>query len=76
MRSKEAPARVGDVVQLTQDLPELGLRRGDVGQLCSTWFDPNTAFEVEFQSRSAGSRLRALLMRNQIQRTGHAAPPN
>jgi hypothetical protein len=78
MRSKEAPAQVGEVVQLVQDLPELGpsLRRGDVGQLCSTWFDPNTAFEVEFQPRPAGCRVRALLMRNQIQRTGHAAPPN
>jgi hypothetical protein len=74
MRSKEAHARPGETVQLVQDLPELGLHRGDVGQLCSTWFDPNTAFEVEFEPRPAGSRVRALLMPNQIQRAGHAAP--
>jgi hypothetical protein len=74
MRSKEAHARPGETVQLLQDLPELGLHRGDVGQLCSTWFDPNTAFEVEFEPRPVGSRVRALLRPNQIQRAGHAAP--
>jgi hypothetical protein len=74
MRTEEAHAQTGEVVQLTQDLPELGLYRGDVGKLCSTWFDPNTAFEVEFQPRPAGCRVRALLMPNQIRRTGHAAP--
>jgi hypothetical protein len=74
MRSEEAHARTGEIVRLMQDLPELGLHRGDVGQLCSTWFDPNTAFEVEFEPRPAGSRVRALLMPNQIQRAGHAAP--
>jgi hypothetical protein len=73
MRSKEAPARTGEIVRLMQDLPELGLHRGDVGQLCSTWFHPNTAFEVEFDPRPAGSRVRALLMPHQIQRAGHAA---
>lgn len=54
-------------VRLTQDLPELGLYRGDVGVVCSTWFDPDTAFEVEFQPAGRGGRVRALLMPNQIQ---------
>jgi hypothetical protein len=52
-----APVRAAEHVRLTQDLPELGLYRGDVGLVCSTWFDPDTAFEVEC----------ALLMPNQIQ---------
>jgi len=57
-----------ELVRLTQDLPELGLHRGDVGSVCSTWFEPNTAFEVEFQLDGEGSRVRALLMPNQIQK--------
>ena len=60
-------------VRLTQDLPELGLHHGDVGLVCSTWFEPNTAYEVEFQSRSPGGRVRALLMPNQIRKAPNAA---
>jgi hypothetical protein len=57
-------------VRLTKDLPELGLRRGDTGVVCSTWFDPSTAFEVEFQPHTPGCAVRALLMRKQIQKEG------
>jgi hypothetical protein len=59
-------------VRLTQDLPELGLRHGDVGLVCSTWFEPNTAYEVEFQPSAPGHRVRALLMPNQIQKAANA----
>jgi hypothetical protein len=55
-------------VKLTQDLPELGLYRGDVGVVCSKWFRPSTAFEVEFQPHTPGCPIRALVMRNQIRR--------
>ncbi len=55
-------------VCLMQDVPELGLRRGDTGVVCSTWFDPGTAFEVEFQPRARGFPVRVLLMPNQIQK--------
>jgi hypothetical protein len=55
-------------VRLTNDLPELGLRRGDTGVVCSTWFDPSTAFEVEFQPHVPGCPIRALLMPKQIQK--------
>jgi len=60
-------------VRLIQDVPELGLHRGDVGFVCSTWFEPSTAFEVEFQPRAAECRVRALLMPNQIQKDANAA---
>jgi hypothetical protein len=60
-------------VRLIQDVPELGLHRGDVGLVCSTWFAPSTAFEVEFQPRAAACRVRALLMPNQIQKDGNAS---
>ncbi|MEA2734453.1 MAG: hypothetical protein QOE14_904 [Humisphaera sp.] len=52
-------------VRLLQDIPELGLRCGEVGVVCSTWFAPEPAYEVEFQPR--GSATRALVMQNQIQ---------
>ena len=53
-------------VRLLEDLPELGLRCGEVGVVCSTWFAPQPAYEVEFQPRR-GDATRALVMRNQIQ---------
>ncbi len=53
-------------VQLMQDIPELGLRRGDIGFVCSTWFSPGTAYEVEFRRELPNCHMRALLMPNQI----------
>ena len=61
-------------VRLIQDVPELGLHRGDIGLVCSTWFEPSTAFEVEFQP-AAGCRVRTLLMPSQIQKDA-SAPTN
>ena len=60
-------------VQLRQDIPELGLHRGELGRVCSTWFDPHTAFEVEFQRNGQGCSVRALLMPNQIQNDSEAS---
>ena len=60
-------------VRLTKDLPELGLHRGDTGVVCSTWFEPSTAFEVEFQPRAHSGSIRALLVRNQIKKDTNKA---
>src|ERR1700734_4137220 len=54
-------------VQLKQDIPDLGLRRGEVGHVRSTWFSPNTAYEVEFQPEKSTFVIRALLILNQIE---------
>jgi len=62
-------AQAEEVVRLAQDLPELGLRRGDLGVVCSTWFAPNTVFEVDFRAHVPGCRVRALLMPNQIEKS-------
>jgi hypothetical protein len=62
--------KVDELVRLKKDIPELGLHRGDTGVVCSTWFDPNTAFEIEFQPHAPGYPVRALLMSNQIQKDG------
>jgi hypothetical protein len=58
--------QVDQRVQLIQDIPELGLRRGEVGLVCSTWFSPGTAYEVEFRRKVPECLMRALLMPNQI----------
>jgi hypothetical protein len=60
-------------VRLIQDVPELGLHRGDVGLVCSTWFEPSTALEVEFQPRAVGCRVRALLTPDQFQKDANAS---
>jgi hypothetical protein len=72
VKSDEGQAKTEEIVQLTQDVPELGLHRGDRGQVCSTWFEPSTAFEVEFQPRPGGVRVRTLLMPNQIERNANS----
>jgi hypothetical protein len=61
-------------VQLRQDIPDLGLRRGDVGQVRSTWFSPNTAYEVEFQPEKSAFVIRALLLLHQIEAVSAASP--
>ena len=55
---------VDDRVRLTTDIPELCLQRGDVGVVCSTWFAPTEAYEVEF---GLNGLTRALLMAEQLQ---------
>ena len=55
---------VDDLVRLTQDIPELDLKQGDVGVVCSTWFSPTQAYEVEF---GLGGPTRALLLAEQLQ---------
>ena len=59
--------RIDDYVRLISDIPELCLRRGDVGVVRSTWFAPTTAYEVEFHPVGIDSQTRALLMAEQVQ---------
>jgi hypothetical protein len=54
---------------LTRDVPELGLRCGEVGVICSTWFSPATAYEVEFGGAGTPEPTRALLFSDQIEVT-------
>jgi hypothetical protein len=59
--------RIDDFVRLTTDIPELCLRRGDVGVVRSTWFAPTTAYEVEFHPVGVNNQTRALLLAEQVQ---------
>lgn len=59
--------RVDDTVRLTQDVPELELKRGMVGVVRSKWFNDDenefgAAVEVEFTSVGLHHRTRALLL--------------
>jgi hypothetical protein len=56
-------------VQLAQDIPELGLHSGDAGLVCSTWFSPDIAYEVEFQRKMPECWIRALLRSDQLTQT-------
>lgn len=63
---------INDTVRLMQDVPNLMLRRGDVGVVCSIWFAPMIAFEVEFRTCD-DQQTRALLFGQQI-RTNEPEP--
>ena len=56
-----------EFVRLMQDIPELGLHSGERGVVCSTWFQPTPAYEVEFEAEGFTYRTRALLLASQIQ---------
>jgi hypothetical protein len=58
---------VDDVVRLTRDVPELELLRGEVGVVCSTWFAPAVAYEVEFHPVGCSLHTRALLSLEQVE---------
>ena len=63
----DQPTTLPEFVRLVQDIPELGLRSGEVGTICSTWFAPTPAYEVEFQSQGLSYATRALLLSSQIE---------
>lgn len=68
--------RVNDAVELAVGIPELQLRPGEQGVICSVWCAPVTAYEVEFTCDAGGYRSRALVMAEQVipRRTANPAP--
>jgi len=58
---------VDEHVRLTMDIPHLGLRCGEAGSVCSAWFTPTIAFEVEFRQSGESYTVRALLLEDQIE---------
>ena len=63
----QSDSALNRLVRLLQDIPELGLHTGEVGVICSTWFSPDTAYEVEFQPPGLATATRALLLAHPIQ---------
>ena len=54
-------------VRLKQAIPELQLRAGAVGTVCSMWLQPHTAYEVEFCEPGLGGAVRVLLLEQQLE---------
>jgi hypothetical protein len=55
-------------VRLIRDIPELSLRRGDVGLARRVWKTPSPVYEVEFQLNDGrGSTRSILLFSNQVE---------
>ena len=59
--------QVDQCVRLKQSIPELSLPHGAVGVVCSTWFAPQTAYEVEFRTPGLTDSLRVLVLANQLE---------
>jgi len=68
-----SPSQVDRVVRLVQDIPEKGLHSGQLGTVCSIWFEPNLCYEVEFHPAGLPSATRALLLAHQIQEAESSA---
>jgi hypothetical protein len=61
-------------VRLADDLPHLGLVRGRVGTVCSTWRVAGKAYEVEFGAREHA--VRVLLLERQLEAEAPAETPS
>ena len=59
--------KVNDHVRLTRDIPNLWLQRGATGVICSQWFVPMVAYEVEFHEDGSENATRALLLNEQLE---------
>ena len=56
-----------DVIRVTRDIPDLALRRGDMGIVRSRWLAPALAYEIEFHFFGSDLAGRGLLMPEQIE---------
>ena len=65
--------KINDQVRLEKDIPELALCRGSVGVVRSTWFDPCTAYEVEFRQQGLAFETRALILAENLSVAEEAA---
>jgi hypothetical protein len=52
---------VSGVVRARHDIPQVGVRCGERGVVQSRWFEPYTAFEVEFRRGKLELPLRVIL---------------
>lgn len=55
-----------DVVELTEDLPEYGLKRGERGTVVVAFDEPSEAYDLEFVDESGQSKFAYSVLPNQI----------
>ena len=58
---------LNDRVRLTQSIPTLWLKRGDVGSIRSVWSSSPGFFEVEFHKDGESCAVRALVEADQME---------
>lgn len=55
-----------DVIELIVDLPEEGLKKGDIGAIVEVFHTPDEAFEVEFLNKDGTERATCVLGRDKF----------
>jgi metal-dependent hydrolase (beta-lactamase superfamily II) len=55
-----------DVVELTEDLPEFGLKKGEIGAVVVAFDHPDEAYDLEFVDESGKSRFAYAVKPNQV----------
>jgi hypothetical protein len=58
-----------DVVELTEDLPEYGLKRGERGAVVVAFDEPEEAYDLEFVDESGKTKFAYSVKPNQIIKT-------
>ena len=58
--------KVGDVVVLLADVPNEGLRKGQIGAVVHEFDDPTVAYETEFTDADGRTVAQLALLPNQI----------
>ena len=56
----------GQLVQLRCAVPDLDLQVGQIGVVCTRWFEPMDFYELEFQSPLNPARVRIVLEEQQF----------
>jgi hypothetical protein len=59
--------QVDRCVRLKHSIPELHLPYGAIGVVCSTWFSPHGAYEVEFRTPGPSDALRVLVLAHELE---------
>ena len=58
---------INGLVRARHDIPQVGVRVGERGVVQSRWFEPYTAFEVEFRRGKLELPLRVILDESDIE---------
>jgi hypothetical protein len=62
-----------DVVELTEDLPEFGLKKGEIGAVVVAFDQPDEAYDLEFVDESGKSRFAYAVKPRQIKSVDETA---
>src|ERR671926_1419177 len=62
-----------DVVELTEDLPEFGLKKGEIGAVVVAFDNPDEAYDLEFVDESGKSRFAYAVKPSQIRSADETA---